>query len=56
LLIRAPGYHAQRIDVPTSTMDIAPTLYALANVKPPLRVQGTALLADDPHPCAAITL
>lgn len=45
LMIRGPGTVACTVEPAVSCIDVAPTVYALAHVPPPLRVQGTSLLA-----------
>ena len=45
-MIRTPTRNPQRIESTVSTMDIAPTLYDLAQVKAPQRVQGATLLKN----------
>ena len=49
LLIRTPTREARQVSEIVSTMDVAPTLYELANVRPPHRVQGASLLSSAPR-------
>lgn len=49
LIIRAPGQTARRIEPAVSTMDIAPSLYDLAQIVPPKRLQGQSLLSNPPR-------
>jgi len=49
LLLRAPGIAAKDISSSVSTMDIAPTLYELANIRAPQRTQGRSLLTEEPR-------
>lgn len=47
LVINAQGVEARSNKAPVSTMDIAPTLYHLAQVPPPIRMQGVPLLNEN---------
>ncbi|MEQ3626251.1 MAG: sulfatase-like hydrolase/transferase [Celeribacter sp.] len=47
LMIRAPGHVAQTVDTMVSTLDLAATVFDLARVTPPRRMQGTSLMADN---------
>jgi len=49
LLINAPGLAASSINSVVSTIDIAATLYPLASVQTPQRLQGTSLLTEEPR-------
>lgn len=44
LFVNAPGFNAKTIESAVSTIDIAPTLFNLANIDSPQRVQGQCLL------------
>ncbi len=46
LMIRTPTHKPQRIESTVSTMDVAPTLYDLAQISAQQRVQGATLLND----------
>ncbi len=43
LMIRMPGRAPRRTEAMVSTIDVAPTLYALADMPPPRRIQGRSL-------------
>ncbi|MGR3570528.1 sulfatase family protein [Brevirhabdus sp.] len=43
LMVRFPGVAPRAVDAVVSTIDVAPTLYALAQVPPPPRIQGRSL-------------
>lgn len=50
LMIRASDVAAGEVEPAVSTIDVAPTLYGLAGVPGPRRMQGTSLLgSDDPR-------
>jgi len=49
LLIRAPGHVPRCVDSAVSTMDLVPTLYQLASVVAPQRIQGRSLLTEEPR-------
>lgn len=46
LMVRRADGPAQSVSTPVSTTDIAPTLYDIANLQPPQRVQGTSLINE----------
>jgi len=48
LIYAANGAH-ETIQAIVSTMDIAPTLYEMANIYPPQRIQGTSLMSNTPR-------
>ena len=50
LMVYVPGNTARTVDGIVSTIDVAPTLYALAGITPPQRVQGQHLLAENATP------
>lgn len=52
LMIRSPGLEACTVAPAVSTIDVAPTLYALSQVPPPRRLQGTSLLTASPGDAA----
>lgn len=49
LLLRPPNCEAQNIAGIVSTIDVAPTLYELAQVRPPQRIQGQSLVSMSPR-------
>ncbi|MDA9995370.1 sulfatase-like hydrolase/transferase [Planktomarina temperata] len=49
LAIRIPNSAGQTVQKPVSTMDLAPTLYALAGLRPPQRIQGQCLITTEPR-------
>lgn len=49
LALRIPNSAAQTIQEPVSTMDVAPTLYALAGLRAPQRTQGQCLTISEPR-------
>lgn len=49
LMIRMPGRAPRRTEAMVSTIDVAPTLYALADMPPPRRIQGRSLLDGTPR-------
>ena len=49
MMIRHPDHSAQTVKGAVSTMDIAPTLYEIAKLRPPQRMQGASLLARQPR-------
>jgi len=56
LTLCVPGGAAGDIEAIVSTMDIAPTLYDLAQAVPPQRIQGVSHLSEDPRGWALIRL
>lgn len=49
LAICIPNGDAHPVEEPVSTMDVAPTLYALAGLRPPQRTQGHCLISNPPR-------
>ncbi len=49
LLLRSKVHAPAQVDGAVSTMDLAPTLYEIANVPPPPRMQGRSLLTETPR-------
>ena len=49
LALRVPGFGARTVSETVSTMDVAPTLYRLAQRPAPQRLQGTCLITDEPR-------
>lgn len=49
LLISAPNDHQEVVTGLVSTVDIAPTLFELANIHPPQRSQGASLVSTPPR-------
>ena len=49
LMIRTPDRAAKIVSQGVATMDIAPTLYEMASLRPPQRIQGASLLGDHPR-------
>jgi len=49
LLIKASDREPSCIDAAVSTMDLVPTLYQLARVEAPTRIQGRSLLMEEPR-------
>jgi arylsulfatase A-like enzyme len=44
MLIRIPGFSAERIDAPVETVDVMPTVFSVLGLEPPFRFQGLDLL------------
>ena len=49
LVLRMPDSKAQTVEDVVSTMDIAPTLFEFANIRPPQRIQGKSLISSPPR-------
>lgn len=49
LLLHSTAHQPTQVDGAVSTMDVAPTLYEIANVPPPPRIQGRSLLSEEPR-------
>jgi len=47
LALRVPNRAAETADKAVSTLDVAPTLYALAQLRPPHRIQGQCLITSE---------
>lgn len=50
LMIRSHEGKTGSVEAPVSTIDIAPTLFDLAQIPPPIRLQGSALLSNKSEP------
>lgn len=46
LMISLPGGEQRQVEDAISTIDVAPTLFELAQVPPPVRLQGTSLMSS----------
>ena len=49
LILQGKTFKSTQINEITSTIDLAPTLYELAGVSPPPRIQGRSLLSQEPR-------
>lgn len=49
LALRIPNRAAETVDKAVSTLDVAPTLYALAQLHAPQRIQGQCLITKEPR-------
>lgn len=56
LLLSGPGLSADRINHPTQSIDVVPTVLALMGSSPPQSMNGRSLLSDSPQPGAMTEL